>query len=221
MPGAPGPGMPMGPPRRKRGKGLLIGLLAGGFALVVLAVGGVGFYILRSSHEITTPRSAGGMTLDIQATGETDETYEEMQRVIRSTIAPSGGDWVRGVYRDGDLGFLLIGYTGGYDQRDKLDSKLDFHLRNSLSLGEAEISTRIWQIEDAGGDGDAFCGRVTAKLRSSYTHSSICAWATRTTFAVVLPLGGKVAGRDAAEPPEYKVAGLQRVMRDLRADVES
>ncbi|RSN66822.1 hypothetical protein DMH08_15635 [Actinomadura sp. WAC 06369] len=201
---------------------MLIGLLAGGFALVLLVVGGAGYYVLSTDHKITTPRSAGGMTLDILATGKYDDAYEEMQRVIRSTIAPADGDWVRGVYRDGDLGFLLIGYTGGYEQRDGLVSKLDFHLRNSLSLGEADVSVRIWEIDDAGGDGEAFCGRVTTTVRSSsYAHSSICAWATRTTFAVVLPLGVKVAGQDRAEPPEYKVEGLQRVMRDLRADVES
>ncbi|TDC89683.1 hypothetical protein [Actinomadura sp. 7K507] len=102
---------------------------------------------------------------------------------------------------------------------DASRAPMDFHLRNAFSTDDVRVTTRIWEIEDSGGDGMGLCGRLTATQRSTYSYNSICGWATRTTFALVIPNGGKTPGR--TEPPEYKVSGLQRVMRDIRADVES
>ncbi|WP_207943329.1 hypothetical protein, partial [Actinomadura sp. KC345] len=218
----PGPGMPAPPPgghRRKRGPGCLIGLLAGGFALVLLlAGGGFGFYYMSTSHELSTPRSAGGLTLDSRYDKGADDLADTMRRVIRSSTSPSNADWEDGVYRDGELAYLLIGFTGSYD-RDNLVSRLSSNLRNELSTDDVRVTTRIYEIDDPGGDGTGLCGRLTASAGSTYSYNSICGWATRTTFALVIPAGGKSAGR--TEPPQYKVSGLQRVMRDLREDVES
>ncbi|MGP4029779.1 hypothetical protein [Actinomadura sp. 3N407] len=210
--------MPPGGPRRKRGPGLLIGLLAGAFVLVlVLSGGGVAFYLASTSHELSTPSRAGGMTLDNSYDKGADDLADTMRRVMRSSTTPSNADWADGVYRDGDLAFLFIGFSGEYE-RDRLISQLHFHLRNALSTDDVRVTSRIWEIADSGGDGTGLCGRLTAAAKSRYSYTSICGWSTRTTFALVIPAGGKVSRGN--EPPEYKVAGLQRVMRALREDVE-
>lgn len=218
--GMPGPGMPVPPGggRRKRGPGLLIGLLAGAFVLVlVLSGGGVAFYLASTSHELSTPSRAGGMTLDRSYDKTADDLADTIRGVMRDSASPTNADWADGVYRDGDLAFLFIGFSGAHE-RDKLISRLDFRLRNALSTDDVRVTTRVWEIDDVGGDGMGFCGRVTASAKSRYSHNSICGWSTRTTFALVIPAGGKTAGEK--EPPEYKVSGLQRVMRALREDVE-
>ncbi|MFG2091202.1 MULTISPECIES: hypothetical protein [unclassified Spirillospora] len=211
------PGRPPGAPRRKRGPGCVIGLLAGAFVLVlVLAVGGFAVYLAGTSHELSTPRTAGGMTLDNRYDKGADDLADTLRGAIRSTTRPSGSDWADGVYRDGDLAFLFIGFSGSYD-RDNVISQLDFHLRHALSTPSVRVTTRLWEIDDPGGDGTGFCGRVTAAAKSTYAYSSVCGWATRTTFALVVPAGNYTKSN---EPREYKVSGLQRVMRAVRADVE-
>ncbi|XRQ12754.1 hypothetical protein ACN3XK_18250 [Actinomadura welshii] len=218
--GAPGPIMPAGPPgppRRKRGPGCIIGVLAGAFALVMLlAVGAFAVYFVSTSHELSTPRTAGGMTLDKRYDKGADDLADTLRRAIRSSTTPENADWADGVYRDGDLAFLFIGFTGTYD-RDNVISRLDRNLRSTLSTPSVRITTRLWEIDDSGGDGTGLCGRLTAAAQSTYAHSSVCGWATRTSFALVVPAGEYEKGN---EPAQYKVSGLQRVMRSVRADVE-
>ena len=211
------PAGPPGPPRRKRGPGCVIGVLAGAFALVLLLGGGAfAFYFVSTSHELSTPRTAGGMTLDNRYDKGADDLADTLRGAIRTTTSPTNPDWTDGVYRDGELAFLFIGFSGSYD-RDNVISQLDFHLRRALSTPSVRVTTRIWEIDDSGGDGTGLCGRVTATAKSTYAHSSVCGWATRTTFALVVPAGNFAKGN---EPAKYKVSGLQRVMRALRADVE-
>lgn len=219
--GGPGPvmpgGPPMAPPRRKGGPGCLIGVLAGVFALVLVLVGGgVVLYFASTSHDLSTPRVAGGMTLDNSYDKSADDLADTLRRAIRSSTVPTDADWADGVYRRGDLKFLFIGFSGSYD-RDNVISRLDHNLRNTLSTPTVSVTTRLWEIGDPGGDGTGLCGRVTARTRSTYAYSSVCGWSTRTTFALIVPAGNYTRG---SEPAEYKVPGLQRIMRAVRADVE-
>ncbi len=224
-PGAPvpPPGMPVPPPggqRRKRGPGCVIGVLAGAFALVLLLVlGAVGVYYVTTDHELSTPPTAGGMVLERGRDQQADRFADELRRVIRSTTTPSDADFVRGVYRKRDLRFMLVGFSGDYDRKDSLSMRrsLAFHLTNALSTRTTRVMATFHEISDAGGDGTGFCARVTATTQSAYSNTSICGWATRTSFALVVPL----ARTGRPEPPEYKIAGLRKVMRDLREDVES
>ncbi|MBE1538032.1 hypothetical protein [Actinomadura algeriensis] len=221
-PGAPGQFGPPGPPSgRKRGKGLLIGLLAGGFAvLLVLGGGGFAFYLMSTSHELSAPSTAGGMSRDTSAERELDDTVDILRRVVMLTANPDGFEYSSAIYRDGDLAYLFVGGTGPYE-RGSLVSRLDQTLRAELSTDDLRVSTQTYGIEDAGGDGEAVCSRLTAQPESGaarYSHNSVCVWSTRTTFGLVMPVG-TANGQD--EPPQYKVQGLQQVMRDIRADVES
>ncbi|GGV40299.1 hypothetical protein GCM10010182_76110 [Actinomadura cremea] len=228
FPGGPGmPGGPMPPPvppRRERGKGLLIGLLAGGFALLlVLGVGGYAVYYTSTAHELTIPDRAGGMTLDESAEAARlyTELIPDMRRVVLGATDATDYDWRQGLYRDGDLAFLVVGFTGGYDG-DNLVSALSNAVGRELSTDDARVTSRIWEIDDPGGDGTGLCGRLTASAEraTAYAHTSICGWAGRTTFALVIPIVTEPE-QQRDEPPEYEVTGLQRVMRDIRADVES
>ncbi|QFG21085.1 hypothetical protein F7P10_07950 [Actinomadura sp. WMMB 499] len=189
----------------------------------MLGVGGFAVYYVSTDHELSIPSRAGGMTLDSSAEAARlyTQIVPELRRVVLETTNATDYDFYRGLYRDGDLAFLVVGITGDPDA-DNLVSELSFAVRNELSTDDASVSSRIWGIDDAGGDGEAVCGRLTvaAEKVTAYSHSSICAWASRTTFALVVPIFTAPDQREN-EPPEYEVAGLQRVMRDLRADIES
>ncbi|HLV73878.1 MAG TPA: hypothetical protein VKY91_13945 [Vulgatibacteraceae bacterium] len=198
----------------------MIGVLAGAFALVLLLVlGAVGVYYVTTDHELSTPPMAGGMVLERGRDQQADRFADELRRVIRSTTTPSDADFVRGVYRKRDLRFMLVGFSGDYDRKDSLSMRrsLAFHLTNALSTRTTRVMATFHEISDAGGDGTGFCARVTATAQGAYSNTSICGWATRTSFALVVPL----ARTGRLEPPEYKIAGLRKVMRDLREDVES
>lgn len=220
--GGPAPGMPApppGPPRRKRGPGLLIGLLAGAFVLVLAIAGGAfAFFYLGTSHELSTPSVAGGMSRDTKAEDQLEDTIDILHRVVMNTARVDGVKYSSAVYRDGDKAYIFVGSTGPYKE-DNIVTSLDRVLRSELSTGAARVTTQTYEIENSGGDGKAVCSRLTASATSvtAYSHNSVCTWATRTTFGLVMPVKTSTSQKEA---PEYKVQGLQRVMRAIRADVE-
>ncbi|QXJ20925.1 hypothetical protein AGRA3207_001722 [Actinomadura graeca] len=222
-PGAPPMGPPYLPPRRRSRAGCVIGVLAGGVVGVLLLCAAVyGVYLVRTDHELSTPAVAGGTTRDTAAEGRMDETVRKLRSVITRGSGYKIYDFVSAVYGSGDSRFLFVGGTGEHGNGGVVDA-FNLALQEELNLGQStvRITSSTTKISDPGGDGMAMCSHITATSATggstTTSDAQLCAWSTRTTLAVIMPIRG---GSQRQVPSEYEGMGLQDRMRHIRADVE-
>lgn len=217
FPGAPFPGAPYGPPRRKSG-GKALAILIGAAALaVLLGVGGYAVYFARTSHTLTTPAVADGMSRDYPAESSTQKAVEKLTSIIYN----AGTDWkarsnVSAVYGNGGEKYLYVGVNGDHKLKNPeiaLSGAFSAEFRDS---GATIYRVSTFKSQDAGGDGVALGTDVYAQTQgptgTTSSTTSFAAWSTRTTFAIVT--------RIAIDSEHDRHKDLQATMRDIRADVE-
>ncbi|QKW37988.1 hypothetical protein HUT06_31595 [Actinomadura sp. NAK00032] len=216
-PGGPFPGAPYGPPRRKGG-GKALAILIGAAALVVLlGVGGYAIYFVRTSHTLSTPAVADGLSRDYPAESGTRKAVDKLTDIIYA----AGTDWkvrstVSAVYGNGGEKYLFVGVNGDHKLKDPeiaVNGAFSAEFRDS---GGTTYRVSTFKSQDAGGDGVALGTNVYAQTQGpTGTTSSttfFASWSTRTTFAIIT--------RIAIDDEHDRHKDVQDTMRDIRADVE-
>ncbi|RFS83224.1 hypothetical protein D0T12_24060 [Actinomadura spongiicola] len=217
-PGGPFPGAPYGPPRR-RGGGKVIGFLAGAVVLIlVLAVGGYAAYLVRTSHELSTPPVADGLSRDPAAEASSEKLVEKLTSVIYAAAT----DWavkgtVSAVYGNGDERVLFVGVNGTHDLNDPQASFNSAVAAEFRDDGQTSYRPETSNPQDACGDGVALITVIHTETRgptgSTGSSTTLAMWSTRTTFAIVTTID------IGTEIDRHK--DLLAKMCDTRADVES
>ena len=213
-PGGPSPGPPHGPPRSGTGTGKVIGCLAGVAVAALFLLGGGGYfvYLSRTSHTLSTPPSAGGLSRDFAAEPTVNETVRKLRTVLIQASGYKVTGRVSAVYGTGEEKYLFVGGTGKHDAKYP-ERFLNTAVARTFTGSKGVSSTpSTVKITDAGGDGIALSTSIRISL---YTPSGprtltahLATWSTRTTMGIVMEVG---ASRSAALPS---------VMRRIRADVE-
>ncbi|MGW5418221.1 hypothetical protein [Actinomadura geliboluensis] len=220
MPGAPMPpggsfpGAPYGPPRRRGGGGKALGCLIGGFVVfLLLCAGGYGIYLQQTSHTLTAPSSAGGMSRDTATEAKADDAVNRLSRILSDASDYKVHRTVSAVYGLGKEKYLFVGGTG--DHRLKYPEQ-DFN--GAVGSAFTGIDNTVYspstvKLSDAGGDGVGLSTTIQVSIITSAgtrnTTGYMASWSTRTTMGIVMQIG---------EPSES--IDLPSVMRRIRADVE-
>ncbi|SNT48092.1 hypothetical protein SAMN05443665_103437 [Actinomadura meyerae] len=213
-PGGPVPGAPYGPPRRRGGGGKVLGCLVVGFVVfVLLCAGGYGIYLQRTSHTLSAPSSAGGMSRDTAAEAKIDDAVNRLGRILSEASGYKVHRTVSAVYGLGKEKYLFIGGTG--DHRLKYPEQ-DFNravMGAFTGIEKTVYSPSTIKLSDAGGDGVGLFTTIQVQIITSAgtrnTTGYMAAWSTRTTMGIVMPIGEPSGSID-----------VPSVMRRIRADVE-
>lgn len=194
---------PEGPRRSGRGGKVLIA----GILVLVLIVGAAVAAVLvfsDSSHDISTPSTAGGMKRDPQREKMLESQLSAARKQFQTQLG--GTKYVRSaVYlqnnsKRGPKGPLVFLGAHMDKQRSTSDWISTFH-KNASANGFKVTDT------DAGeGGGKGVCAEQSA----SGQRVAICAWATDDSIGELIPT-----------VPGYSASSLGVLMRDLRSDVES
>jgi hypothetical protein len=203
----PQPRTPYDGPLRPAGRqrfALALPLVVGGVALLVLL--GVGAAVLaahttRTSHQIRTPPSAGGLLRDVTQESVMAERLAASERQFRAQFRGRVDSFGAAVYRNatavrggpaGPVVFLGAAIDTSGDPGDFVDA-----FRTS-----ARSSGYLVRTVAAGPGAQGVCGE-------SAGAPTICAWATGDSVGELLPA---VAGWDAPH--------LATLMRAMRPDLE-
>ncbi|WP_157420435.1 hypothetical protein [Actinomadura kijaniata] len=181
-PGAPGPFGP--PPHRRSNAGLVIGLGAG--ALVLLLVVVVAFVALSGGKEytISPPTTVLGHTRDSAMESRMSSQMSGIQSQMRTAAKGKIDDFVTAFYKKDSggtsstvlpAGVVFVGGTG------------DIGDPESFIKGFKEAGSRggslVIDVDPGTHGGEAACGRVSSGAVSLVQ----CAWATSSTFGVIVP----------------------------------
>ncbi|RKS77299.1 hypothetical protein BZB76_2680 [Actinomadura pelletieri DSM 43383] len=215
-PGGPYPGAPYGPPRRggSGGRKLLGCLFVGVVMVLLVGVGGYVVYLQRTSHTLSTPLSAGGLTRDTDAEANAKETISRLNTVLSEATDYDVQQRVSAIYGTGEEKYLFVGGTGEHDLKYPVQ---DFNGAVSTAFSGIEktiYSPSTVKISDAGGDGVALSTVLQIQIigptgRTTYSTGQLAAWSTRTTMGIVMRAGRPSESID-----------LATVMRNIRKDVE-
>jgi hypothetical protein len=215
MPGAPPPyGQPgpYGPPKRKSSTGLIIGLVGGGLvlvvilAIVILAVsnGGDG----GKKYDIATPSTAAGLSRDPSTESSLSATISTIRGQMETSARGKIDSFSSAFYKDPNgastggiapAGVMFIGGTGD------LSGQSDDFIKG-FKEAASRSGTPATDTEPGSHGGHAACATIS---RSSVSISE-CAWATSSTFGVVVPTS-----------PNTSVESTADLMRKFRDSVET
>lgn len=182
-------------------------MLVAGILVLVLIVGAAvaAFLVFSgSSHEISTPSTAGGMKRDtkreqmletqLSAARKQFQTQLGSAKYVRSAV------YLQDDSKRGPKGPLVFLGAHLEKQRSSTDWINTFH-KNATANGFKVTDT---QAGDGGGKG------VCAEQDANGQRVAICAWATDDSIGELIPT-----------VPGYSSSNLGSLMRALRSDVES
>ncbi|MFI0485743.1 hypothetical protein [Actinomadura sp. 9N215] len=182
-------------------------------AALLLGVGGYVYYLQRTSHTLSAPMSAGGMTRNSEAEAQAGEAINRLKNVLSRASDYKVYNQVSAIYGTGQERYLFVGGTGEHDLKYP---EQDFNAAVASAftgIQGAVYSPSTVKISDAGGDGTALSTAINIQLigPSGTTTSTghLAAWSTRTTMGIVMQAG---------KPSES--IDLASVMRRIRKDVE-
>ncbi|WUI01760.1 hypothetical protein OHR68_08070 [Spirillospora sp. NBC_00431] len=215
-PGGPFPGAPYGPPRRSGsgGRKFLIFLVVVVVLAMALGVGGYAIYLQQTSHTLSTPTSAGGLTRNSEAETKADEAINRLKTVVSRASDYKAVDQVSAIYGTGEERYLFVGGTGEHDLKYP---EQDFNAAVATAftgIQGAVYSPSTVKISDSGGDGVGLSTTINIQLigptgNTTYSTGYMASWSTRTTLGIVMQAG---------KPSES--IDLASVMRRIRKDVE-
>ncbi|WP_067477371.1 hypothetical protein [Actinomadura hibisca] len=215
-PGPPGPGAPYGqspyggpppgPPKSRAG--LVIGLVIGALALIVVA--GIVVVVLARAgggdeYTITTPATVAGRQRDTSTESRLSTQMSSLRSQLESQSGGKIDSFVSAFYKDASGGTSLtvpqgVMFVGGTGEMGDPDA----FVRGFREAGQKAGSV-VTETEPGPHGGKAACGQVSG---SGVTISQ-CAWATRSSFGVVVPTTPGTSTGTAAE-----------LMRTFRGEVE-
>lgn len=214
-PGGTFPGAPYGPPRRRGGGGKVLGcLIVGVVVFVLLCAGGYGIYLQQTSHTLTAPSSAGGMSRDSAAEAKADDAISRLGRVLSEASDYKVHRTVSAVYGLGKEKYLFVGGTGEHDLKYPEEDFNRAVMGAFTGVENTVYSPSTVKMSDAGGDGVGLSTTIQVSITipgatTRNTTGHMASWSTRTTMGIVMQIG---------EPSES--IDLPSVMRRIRADVE-
>ncbi|WP_344897807.1 hypothetical protein [Actinomadura meridiana] len=183
-------------------------------------MGGYGVYMVRTSHELSTPPAADGMSRDREAEAGAEETVKKLTNIIYAAAT----NWevhgtVSAVYGNGGERYLFVGVTGTHKMNDPVGYfnggvSTEFKDGNNVTYRPSTS-----KLQDACGDGVGLVTQIYAQrdmpTGSTNSTTTLVAWSTRTTFAIVTQI-------DITSDPELdRHKDLADTMCDIRDDVES
>lgn len=193
------------PPKKSR-TGLIVGLVIGGaLALLLLVVAAVVVVHRagRSTHDIVTPATAGGLPRDAEQEKVLADRLSTAEQQFRTAFGGHIESLDSAVYSkrrsEGDSPSGPIVFLGATMKASGTPSDFVAGFRSSASARGYQV-TEV----DAGPGAKGVCAQSTTSVRISY-----CAWSTGDSLGELLPT---VPGWDAAH--------LSSLMRDFRPDVE-
>lgn len=223
-----------GPPQRVTSGGVgcviaaIVGVVLAAFLLVGAVVVATGVVTLGARngggvHEISIPDTAAGRPRD--PSGESNAMLQtwiaKHKQVIRQASDNKITDIRYGLYGRGHDRYLFVGGTG---KADPGNLPPEFSRAVNQILPSTKLVKNLVTIPSAAPDGNAVCVRIRygdpklARLAPGAT--SICAWATTTSFGVVQPAGHPDFTAMLWQPTSIDHTTVVAVMRDIRADVE-
>ncbi|MBO2445520.1 hypothetical protein J4573_00290 [Actinomadura barringtoniae] len=214
MPGAPPPygqpTSPYGPPKRKSSAGLIIGLVGGGLVLVVVLV--IVVVAVSSSgggkkYDIGTPSTAAGLSRDTATEAGLSTTISSIRSQMETSARGKIDSFSSAFYKDPSgtssgttpAGVMFIGGTGD------LGGQSDDFIKG-FKEAASRTGTPATDTDPGSHGGHAACAQIS---RVGVTISE-CAWATDSTFGVVVPTS-----------PNSSVSSTADLMRKFRDDVET
>jgi hypothetical protein len=199
--------------QKKSRAGLILGIAGGAVALVIVLVvvfamaGGGGS---NTKYAISTPDTAGGMTRDTAGERELASTFSSLQSSLERETNTKFTDFKIAVYRSGETRLLFAGGTG------KLSSPNVFLKGNPLGRVTNRNGPKLNNV-DAGGEGKAMCADVSTASGAASITIPVCAWATNTSFGMLIAVPSVGTAGAATSMQSGQVADL---MRKMRPDVE-
>ncbi|MGI5164250.1 hypothetical protein ACQEU3_07840 [Spirillospora sp. CA-253888] len=214
-PGPPGPGAPFGqspyggpppgPPKSRAG--LVIGLVIGALALIVVA--GIVVVVLARAggdeYTIAAPSSVAGRVRDTSTESQLNSQMSSLRSQLESQTDGKIDTFVSAFYKDSSggttgtmpQGVMFVGGTGDMGNPSAF-------VRGFREAGRKAGSV-VTEVSPGPNGGKAACGQVSG---AGVTISQ-CAWATSSSFGVVVPT-----------TPGTSVSSTASLMRLFRTQVE-
>ncbi|MFG2003374.1 hypothetical protein ACGFNU_29865 [Spirillospora sp. NPDC048911] len=202
------PGPYGGPPRRKSSLGLIIGLIVG--AAVVVLIASVAVFMATGDsgpdYTITTPQAVAGMQRDSSTESQLSSSIQTLRTQMENETQGKITSFRSAFYKDPNgsstgstpAGVMFIGGTGNLD--GEIDSFIKGFKEAATKAGAPTTDT-----SPGSHGGKAACSQIS---QSGVTISE-CAWATGSSFGVVVPTA-----------PNTSMAATADIMRKFRQGVE-
>jgi hypothetical protein len=182
--------------------------------LVLVLVAGAAFAAVKllggsDSHKLGTPATAGKMKRDTTKEKSLAQQLTLAQKQFKTQVGGSAAYYKRAIYNQTDSS---RGPSGGVvffgakltEKQIKAQTPTQWIAKNFTKQATAN-GLKVVNVSAGDGDAKAACASIVTPQKIA-----ICAWRTKDSIGELIPT-----------VPGYESAGMAKLMRDVRADVET